>query len=86
MHVPETRLIVPDSPALIEATRVIFREYAASLAVDLSFQDFEQELRDLPGNMPGPTAACCWRWWMVRWQDVAPTVPSRMSTTRTPAR
>ena len=54
MHVPETRLIVPDTPALFEATRVIFREYAASLAVDLSFQDFEQELRDLPGEYAGP--------------------------------
>lgn len=54
MHVPETRLIVPDTPALVEATRAIFREYAASLAVDLSFQGFEPELRNLPGEYAGP--------------------------------
>lgn len=54
MHAPEIRLIVPDTPALIEATRAIFREYAASLEVDLSFQDFDQELQDLPGEYAGP--------------------------------
>ena len=54
MHVPETRLIASDTPALIEATREIFREYAASLAVDLSFQGFEEELRDLPGEYARP--------------------------------
>ena len=55
MHVPETRLIVPDTPALVEATREIFCEYATSLAVDLSFQGFAQELLDLPGEYAGPT-------------------------------
>jgi putative acetyltransferase len=54
MHAPEIRLIVPDTPALIEATRAIFREYAASLAVDLSFQGFDQELQDLPGEYAEP--------------------------------
>jgi len=54
MHAPEIRLIVPDTPALIEATRAIFREYAASLAVDLSFQGFDRELQDLPGDYAGP--------------------------------
>lgn len=58
MHVPETRLIVPDSPALIDAAREIFREYAASLAVDLSFQQFDQELRDLPGEYAEPGGGC----------------------------
>ena len=54
MLVPEIRLIVPDSPAWIEATRTIFREYASTLAVDLSFQGFEEELRDLPADYAGP--------------------------------
>ena len=54
MHVPEIRLIVPDSPALIDAAREIFREYAASLAIDLSFQGFDQELLDLPGEYAAP--------------------------------
>ena len=34
--------------------RDIFREYAATLAVDLSFQDFEDELRKLPGEYALP--------------------------------
>ncbi|MEX8492559.1 GNAT family N-acetyltransferase [Sphaerotilus sp.] len=55
MHAPEIRLIVPDTPALTEATRAIFSEYAASLAVDLSFQGFDQELRDLPGDYAEPS-------------------------------
>ncbi len=37
--------------------RDIFREYAATLAVDLSFQDFEDELRKLPGEYALPRGA-----------------------------
>lgn len=33
----------------MDEVRVIFREYAGSLGVDLAFQDFEHELASLPG-------------------------------------
>ena len=54
MDVPEIRLITPDTPELIAATREIFREYASSLEVDLCFQNFEAELAALPGEYAPP--------------------------------
>jgi putative acetyltransferase len=32
----------------------LFREYAASLRIDLSFQDFKRELLELPGEYSEP--------------------------------
>jgi putative acetyltransferase len=54
MELPSIELLEPDTPALLDATREIFREYAGSLAVDLCFQGFEQELATLPGDYAGP--------------------------------
>ena len=54
MDVPEIRLFEPESAAHWDDVRSIFREYAQSLGIDLSFQDFEAELSDLPGAYAPP--------------------------------
>jgi ribosomal protein S18 acetylase RimI-like enzyme len=50
----------------VETAHTLFREYADGLGVDLTFQDFERELAELPGNydrilvaeVGGETAGC----------------------------
>jgi ribosomal protein S18 acetylase RimI-like enzyme len=54
MDAPEIRLVFPDTPELIAATREVFREYAHSLDIDLCFQNFEAELATLPGEYAPP--------------------------------
>ena len=49
-----TELIEATSPDAIEQVRVLFKEYAASIGVDLCFQAFADELRSLPGNYVPP--------------------------------
>jgi len=42
------------TPEKIAAVRGLMREYGASLGVDLSYQNFEEELRGLPGDYAPP--------------------------------
>ena len=57
MSAPGIRLVEPDTPALLDAARGIFREYAAGLGVDLCFQNFDAELAALPGEYAHPGGA-----------------------------
>jgi len=54
---PDMVIITAEDAHQLEAVRAIFREYAQSLAVDLGFQGFEEELRDLPGDYAEPRGA-----------------------------
>lgn len=50
-------ILTPQRADDLDALREIFREYAASLPIDLSFQNFERELATLPGEYAAPRGA-----------------------------
>jgi GNAT superfamily N-acetyltransferase len=45
------------SPEDIDEARLLFREYEASIGIDLCFQNFEAELAGLPGAYAPPSGA-----------------------------
>ena len=54
---PQIQLLQADTPELLDTARVLFREYADGLGVDLGFQNFEAELAALPGPYAEPGGA-----------------------------
>ena len=54
---PAIELLTPTTPALLDDTRGIFREYAEQLGVDLCFQGFDDELSRLPADYAAPQGA-----------------------------
>jgi putative acetyltransferase len=55
-------LRVPQSSEELSAVRRLFQEYAASLSVDLCFQNFDRELETLPGEYTDPRGALQIAW------------------------
>lgn len=48
------RIVQADTKELISHAASLFREYASGLSVNLSFQNFEKELAELPGEYASP--------------------------------
>ncbi len=49
-----TNIIQVETNLDIQNARLLFQEYAASLGFDLSFQNFDEELANLPGDYAPP--------------------------------
>ena len=54
---PVIELTRPATPEDMDAMRAIFHEYAQGLGVNLCFQQFDQELAQLPGDYAAPRGA-----------------------------
>lgn len=57
MHASNIRIITPTTSEELQATRLIFREYAEQLGIDLCFQNFDAEVADLPAEYASPQGA-----------------------------
>jgi ribosomal protein S18 acetylase RimI-like enzyme len=51
------KLVQADSQEHLQEARSLFLEYASSVGFDLSFQNFGEELANLPGEYSSPTGA-----------------------------
>ena len=51
------RIVPADTKEAVHQVAVLFREYSEALGVDLSFQNFEKELAELPGEYAPPAGA-----------------------------
>ncbi|HYP54099.1 MAG TPA: GNAT family N-acetyltransferase [Pyrinomonadaceae bacterium] len=54
MTLREIEIVHAETGAHLALVRELWLEYAASLGVDLSFQNFDRELADLPGDYARP--------------------------------
>jgi len=48
-------ILTVENPALVEQTRALFVEYQQKIGFDLCFQNFQQELANLPGDYAPPS-------------------------------
>jgi putative acetyltransferase len=54
---PQIDIVDAEQPAQVLAVRDLFVEYAASLPIDLGFQNFDHELATLPGDYAAPAGS-----------------------------
>ena len=57
------KLITAITPDYIEVVRALFYEYAKELNIDLQFQNFEEELAELPGKYSSPEGVLALAYW-----------------------